>query len=199
MIDQNQENPLEMCIPWEVNYAPIQIFCSCIYESAVPDCSCGAGPAGAFSSIEEECILLNPTSVCAQRACMVEANLLVIILENIGNNVDCDSDYKHENGFNVTETCHKPSGSGSGNPGIGEGDSSTCPPITTTISPLIIPPQETKKCCGSYGSGTRFPFVTCDYPEEIESELSGKQCCGEHVYNADLFTCCEGAVTLGSC
>lgn len=145
------------------------------------------------TNIEDECVDKNPGNSCHQRACMVESILLTVILENVGNQIECDSANKHDNGFDAQNQCKTPSGGGSGGSGSGSGGNPECRPPPNPLGP---PNVETKACCGSYATG-RFPFVTCS--EDIITGDSGKQCCEDKVYNAELFSCCDGNVQVGSC
>lgn len=199
----NDENGLEKCVPWEVDYSTIGLFGSI-----------------AFGSLEEGCEISNDGDACKTHACLIEANFVseVIDLVMLNNLIPKYADFKHEHGFDPSEKCGKlakivETGENSVNnfspvavPLNSISIVETSPPsvsVTTESSknrvnlPTEIIVTETEKiqtsipliktCCGSYPN--RFPYTT----------RGERGCCGQKTFNSLVFHCCEEDVISLSC
>jgi len=84
MLDQEEENDEEECIPWEVFYMPASI--------------------SDADKIVQQCTDRNPSN-CARRACIVETQFVTSVFRFILGGGKLNEEHQHRNGFDVNESC----------------------------------------------------------------------------------------------
>lgn len=199
----NEEQGLESCVPWEVEYSTAGLFYT-------------------FESLTEACETANDGDSCKVHACVIEANFVseVIDLVMIGNQIPRYASFKHDNGFDAGSEC----GNDHKTPSIAQ----TPTALTAVLSdsnvfhvavalntmsfakPLSVTTENTEKhrinlpaeivtesgfqgiptiktCCGKYPK--RFPYTT----------KGERGCCGQKTFNAYVFHCCEENFISLSC
>lgn len=149
------ENTSE-CIPWKhpyitgVNVVQLQIL----------------QEAQRHFALEDQCIDNNPDDTCAQRACIIEGNFVLDVLQNflINRKFDPTLNHAHPFNFDPTQNCN-----------VGD-------PLTIQSSNPLSQTVEIE-CCGNYPN--RKPFKNVN---------GNRMCCGGKIYNPFVHTCCEDSV-----
>ena len=127
--------------------------------------------ASSAENLEADCIILNPGSVCAQRACQIEGlftlPFISLFFTGIESSPLFDANFVHT------------SAGGTFDPAV-------------ECAGLFNPVRSQSECCGKYSEGRR--------PFRLDSGFTTRSCCTDTVINDLIQECCVGIpVSVGSC
>jgi len=116
-------------------------------------------------SLLDSCDFRNDND-CAVRSCIIEGHFVVSLFTLLGNGQFVEPQYNHDT-FDAASECgaiEQPATGGNGGQGSTGSNGQT----------------NTPDCCGDYP--IRYSF---------NSDNGNKDCCGQHVFNVNVMTCCD--------